>query len=65
LKIAQNLGANMLALRVVLSLSRLWHVQGRDEKGTPLLAGIVGKFKEGFSTADLMEARQLLSRVQK
>jgi hypothetical protein len=65
LTIAQNIGANMLALRVALSLSRLWLAQGKAEQGTRLLTGIIGKFKEGFTTSDLMEARQLLSKVQK
>jgi predicted ATPase/class 3 adenylate cyclase len=62
LEIAHDLQANMLELRVALSLSRLWQEQGKDEQGTRLLSNIYEKFTEGFGTADLMEARKLLSR---
>jgi tetratricopeptide (TPR) repeat protein len=65
LDIAQNLQANMLVLRITLSLSRLWHDQGKDEQGSELLRAIIEKFTEGFETADLMEAREFLSSMQK
>ena len=64
LKITQDLQANMLELRVALSLSRLWREQGKGEQGDQLLRGILEKFTEGFTTADLMEARELLSNMQ-
>jgi hypothetical protein len=65
LEIAQDVQANMLSLRIAISLSKLWHVQGKDEQGGQLLRGIIEKFTEGFGTADLMEAREILSSMQK
>jgi predicted ATPase len=65
LETALDVQAKMLALRVAISLSRLWHDQGKDEQGGQLLRGIVEKFSEGFQTADLMEAEEFLSSVQK
>ena len=64
LQAAQNLQANMMELRVALSLFRLWREQGKGEQGDQLLRGILEKFTEGFTTADLMEARELLSNMQ-
>jgi predicted ATPase len=65
LEIAQDVQANMLSLRIAISLSKLWHVQGKGEQGGQLLRGIIEKFTEGFGTADLMEAREILSSMQK
>ena len=63
LQMARELQANMLELRVALSLSRLWQGQGKDEQASLLLRGILDKFTEGFTTADLMEARELLGET--
>jgi predicted ATPase len=48
-------------LRVAVSLSRLWQRQGRRADASQLLAPIYGWFTEGFDTADLQEARVLLT----
>ena len=46
-----------------MSLSRLWQRRGRCEDARQLLAPIYGWFTEGFDTADLREAKQLLAEL--
>jgi predicted ATPase len=58
--IAQRQGAKSLELRAVVSLSRLWQQQGKQEEARQRLAEIYGWFTEGFDTADLQAARILL-----
>jgi predicted ATPase len=60
LEIAQEQGASMLELRATISLSRLWRDQGKAEQGRRMLSGAYERFTEGFTTADLMEAKDLL-----
>jgi predicted ATPase len=52
-----------LELRAVMSLSRLWHQQGKRDKARQMLAEIYGWFTEGFDTPDLQEARALLGEL--
>jgi predicted ATPase/DNA-binding winged helix-turn-helix (wHTH) protein len=47
-------------LRTATSLARLWRDGGRASEGRDLLAATLGRFTEGFETADLVEARRLL-----
>jgi predicted ATPase len=61
--IARRQGAKSLELRAVLSLSRLYQQQGKEEEARPMLAEIYGWFTEGFDTADLQEARALLQVI--
>lgn len=61
LEIGQKLGLTLLELRAALSLNRLWKTQGKSEQGRKLLSEIYPRFSEGFSTADLMEARELIA----
>jgi len=61
--IARRLSAKSLELRAVMSLSRLWQKQGKQEEARPMLAEIYGWFTEGFDTADLKEAKELLQEV--
>ena len=61
--LARRQGANSWELRAVLSLSRLYHQQGKKEEARPMLAEIYGWFTEGFDTADLQEAKALLQAV--
>jgi predicted ATPase/class 3 adenylate cyclase len=60
LDIARRQQAKSLELRAAMSLSRLWHQQGRRPEAYELLAPIYGWFTEGFDTADLQEAKALL-----
>jgi predicted ATPase len=60
LAISRRQQAKSLELRAAMSLSRLWHRQGKRDEACELLAEIYGGFTEGFDTADLQEARALL-----
>jgi predicted ATPase len=60
---ARSQGAKSWELRAVLSLSRLYHRQGKMEEARPMLAEIYGWFTEGFETADLQEAKALLEAI--
>ena len=60
IKLAQQQGAKSLELRAVMSLSRLWHRQGKTVQAHLRLAEIYGWFTEGFDTADLTQAKALL-----
>ncbi|MBI3303479.1 MAG: hypothetical protein HYZ72_15555, partial [Deltaproteobacteria bacterium] len=61
--IARRQSAKSLELRAVMSLSRLWQQQGKQEEARRMLAEIYGWFTEGFDTADLKEARALLAEL--
>jgi predicted ATPase len=61
--LARRQSARSWELRAVLSLSRLYHQQGREEEARPMLTEIYGWFTEGFDTADLQEAKALLEVV--
>jgi hypothetical protein len=50
-------------LQAVLSLSHLYHQQGKDEEARPMLAELYGWFTEGFGTLDLQEAKSLLEVI--
>ena len=47
-----------------MSLSRLWQRQGKRADARDLLAPLYGWFTEGFDTADLREARELLESLR-
>jgi predicted ATPase len=63
LAVARRQQAKALELRAALSLSRLWHEQGKREESRQQLAEIYGWFTEGFDTADLQEAKALLAEL--
>jgi predicted ATPase len=46
-----------------MSLSRLWHIQGKQDEAREMLTEIYGWFTEGFDTADLQEAKALLEEL--
>src|SRR5262249_19875725 len=64
LAIARRQQAKSLELRAAMSLSRLWHQQGKRDAARALLAPIYGWFTEGFDTADLQEAKALLAALE-
>jgi predicted ATPase len=61
--IARSQSAKSWELRAILSLSRLYHQQGKTEEARPMLAEICSWFTEGFDTPDLQEARALLEVI--
>jgi predicted ATPase len=61
--IARQQEAKSLELRAVVSLSRLWHHQGKRAEARKLLAETYGWFTEGFDTADLREAKAWLDTL--
>ncbi len=46
-----------------MSLSRLWHRQGKRAEARQLLPPIDGWFTEGFDTADLQEVKAQLEEL--
>ncbi len=58
--VAGEQGALFWELRAVLSLARLRMRQDRAEEARELLAPVYARFGEGFETADLRAARELL-----
>jgi predicted ATPase len=60
LAIARRQQAKSWELRAAMSLSRLWQQQGKWAAARKLLAPIYGWFTEGFDTADLQDATELL-----
>ncbi len=63
LEIAQERQAHMVELRAAVSLSRVWREQGKTEQTRRMLSEAYGRFTEGFTTADLQEARALLAEL--
>ncbi|MFI5322060.1 MAG: AAA family ATPase [Thermodesulfobacteriota bacterium] len=61
LEVAQKLQARMPELRAAISLSRLRRDQGKAEQARQLLNDAYEKLTEGFTTADLTEARTILA----
>jgi len=59
-KVACSQKSKALELRATVSLARLLSEQGRPAEGRDLLAACYTWFSEGFDTADLREAKELL-----
>jgi predicted ATPase len=59
---SRNQGAKSLELRAIISLSHLWQKQGKKAEARKMLEEIYNWFTEGFDTADLKEAKELLRR---
>jgi predicted ATPase len=60
LRIARSQAAKSFELRAASSLARLWAEHGERQRAHDLLSPIYGWFSEGFDTADLREAKDLL-----
>jgi predicted ATPase/class 3 adenylate cyclase len=60
---ADRLEAAMLQLRATTALARLWGAQGKTESAASLLSAAYERFTEGFTTADLTDARRLLDEL--
>jgi predicted ATPase len=50
-------------LRTSMSLARLYRGQGQIIEARDVLAGVYGRFTEGFQTADLKAARALMEAL--
>ena len=63
LDLAHKQGALSSELRAATSLARLQRDRGRPREAREILAGVYGRFTEGFGTADLIAAKQLLDEL--
>jgi predicted negative regulator of RcsB-dependent stress response len=63
MRTARRQQAKSYELRAATALAQLWGEQGKREQGHQLLAPVYGWFAEGFDTADLKEAKALLSQL--
>jgi predicted ATPase len=63
IEIAHDQGAKAWELRAIMSLSRIWQRQGKQDAAWSLLHGIYRQFTEGFDTADLQDAKVLLAQL--
>jgi predicted ATPase len=63
LELAQQLQLPMQELRAAVGLSRIWQDQGKAGQGRQVLSNAYEKFTEGFTTADLQEAKGLLDSL--
>lgn len=63
LEINQKRGALSLELRTAMSLGRLWQRQKKSAQAIKLLKPIYSRFTEGFETADLLDAKDLLAKL--
>jgi hypothetical protein len=61
--VARRQQAKSLELRAAMSLARLWQQRGKRAEARELLAPVYGWFTEGFDTADLQEAKALLTEL--
>lgn len=64
LEVAQRQQAKSLELRAAMSLARLQQRQRKAKEALFLLEGVYNWFTEGFDTADLQEAKQLLHELR-
>ena len=62
--VARRQDAKSMELRAATSLSRLWIKQGKKDQARQMLAETYSWFTEGFDTADLKEARELLQGLR-
>ena len=61
--VAQQQSAKSWELRAATSLARLWQQQGKTTEALELLAPVYNWFTEGFETADLKDAKALLTEL--
>jgi predicted ATPase len=64
LRVARSKGSRSLELRTCISLGELWIRQDRVSDARELLYNIYEVFDEGFETADLQAAKQILEMTE-
>jgi predicted ATPase len=64
ISIAQRQRATSWELRAATSLARLWQSQGKRDEARALLEPVYSWFTEGFDTADLIDAKELLDELE-
>jgi predicted ATPase len=64
LEVTRRQQAKSLELRAATSLARLWQSQGKRQDAYDLLAPVYEWFTEGFDTADVQEAKELLDELR-
>jgi predicted ATPase len=64
LEIARNQQARCWELRTACDLALLWQSKGRSKEALQLLQPIYAQFTEGFDTADLQQAKQILDSLR-
>jgi len=57
---AGEIDARMMRLRAAIGLCRLQRKRGDAQRGSELLRAVYASFTEGFTTPDLIEAKELL-----
>ena len=62
--LARTMSAKAWELRATMSLARLLRDTNRRDQARAMLAEIYGWFTEGFDTADLKDARELLDELE-
>jgi predicted ATPase len=62
--IARRQSAKLWELRAAMSLAQLWRDQRKRIEARDLLAPVYNWFTEGFDTADLKEAKELLNGLR-
>jgi predicted ATPase len=60
---AREQGALFWELRIALSLARLLRGQSRSADAMGILQPVYDRFTEGFATADLQQAKNLLEQL--
>jgi len=63
LSIAGKNGARSWEVRTAMSLAQLWRAQNRGDEARAVLYEAYRTFDEGFDTADLRAARNLLEEM--
>lgn len=60
---ARRQSARAWELRTAMSLARLWKEQGQISQARVLVSDVYARFTEGFETADLKAARDLIQQL--
>src|ERR1035437_6479376 len=61
--VARRIGSQAYELRATTSLARLLASQGKRDEARAMLAAIYNQFTEGFDTADLKDAKELIAEL--